>query len=107
MYQLQFINLDFNPSTLTKEQLNLIQQFLGNWKNQSLQKSISIRYERHTHLNQYQIIQIDSNHQRIKILPEDNQQIIYTLDYEDAQHILIQTSIHHSYGTSRPIRYEK
>lgn len=107
MYKLQFINLDYDPSTLTKEQLNLVQHFFGNWKNYSLQKSVSIRYESHTYLNQYHIIQIDTSHQRIKILPKDNQQIIYTLDYEDAQHILIQLSIHHSYGTSRPIRYEK
>ncbi|MHC5954141.1 staphostatin B, partial [Streptococcus pyogenes] len=46
-------------------------------------------------------------HQRIKFSSIDNEEIIYILDYDDTQHILMQTSSKQGIGTSRPIVYER
>ncbi|MEX2948759.1 cysteine protease inhibitor staphostatin B [Staphylococcus warneri] len=105
MYQLQFIHI--NDDTLTKSEQDTMQLFVGNWINQSIQKSFGIHIGVDTSHNQYQILQIDTEHQRITLTSEENPQLMYILDYEDSKHIIIQTSVKNSYGTSRPIRYEK
>ena len=104
---LHFIHINDDALTLTKSQQDTIHLFLGNWINPSAQKSISIQTGVDTNHNQYQILQIDTEHQRIKLTSEVDPQLMYILDYEDTNHIFIQTSVKDSYGTSRPIRYEK
>lgn len=107
MYKLQFIHINDDALTLTKSQQDTIHLFLGNWINPAAQKSMSIHFGVDTSHNQYQILLIDTEHQRIKLTSEVDPQLMYILDYEDTNHIFIQTSVKDSYGTSRPIRYEK
>lgn len=107
MYQLYFIHINDDAHTLTKSHQDTIHLFLGNWINPSAQKSISIHTGVDTSHNQYQILQVDTEHQRIKLTSEKAPHLMYILDYEDTNHIFVQTSVKNSYGTSRPIRYEK
>ncbi|MDI1744342.1 cysteine protease inhibitor staphostatin B [Staphylococcus aureus] len=92
MYQLQFINLVYDTTKLTHLEQTNINLFIGNWSNHQLQKSICIRHGDDTSHNQYHILFIDTAHQRIKFSSIDNEEIIYILDYDDTQHILMQTS---------------
>ncbi|EUT76215.1 staphostatin B, partial [Staphylococcus aureus] len=105
MYQLQFINLVYDTTKLTHLEQTNINLFIGNWSNHQLQKSICIRHGDDTSHNQYHILFIDTAHQRIKFSSIDNEEITYILDYDDTQHILMQTSSKQGIGTSRPIVY--
>ncbi|HCY7268354.1 TPA: staphostatin B [Staphylococcus aureus] len=107
MYQLQFINLVYDTTKLTHLEQTNINLFIGNWSNHQLQKSICIRHGDDTSHNQYHILFIDTAHQRIKFSSIDNEEIIYILDYDDTQHILMQTSSKQGIGTPRPIVYER
>lgn len=107
MYQLQFINFIYDRTNLTHLELNNINLFIGNWSNHQLQKTICIRHGDNTTQNQCRILFIDTTHQRIKFSPLHQDQIIYILDYDDSQHILMQTSSQDGIGTSRPILYER
>ncbi|MCW1278212.1 cysteine protease inhibitor staphostatin B [Staphylococcus aureus] len=107
MYPLQFIHIVYHPTKHTHLEQTNTNIFIVNWSNQQLQKSICIRHGDDTSHNQYHILFIDTAHQRIKFSSFDNEEIIYILDYDDTQHILMQTSSKQGIGTSRPIVYER